>query len=184
MRVRPVRCPYCGAYASMNVNSWPIRYIIYSRQHSIVSDHENQPKATCVVKMIHMKMGREGYVFGSSLSVLRNLKCTAYTSRLITDVPTKAINDIYRLFGIECPEAIDFTSEGGLILESERKKENGRKAAAGNKDVPKRKPGRPKGSLNRKTLERMRLEEENPPVKRRPGRPKGSKNKKEKDNGK
>ena len=31
LRVRPVRCPYCGAYASMNVNSWPIRYIIYSR---------------------------------------------------------------------------------------------------------------------------------------------------------
>lgn len=50
--------------------------------------------------MIHMKMGKEGYVFGSSLSVLRNLKCTAYTSKLITDVPPNAINDIYRLFGI------------------------------------------------------------------------------------
>ena len=56
--------------------------------------------ATCVVKMIHMKMGKEGYVFGSSLSVLRNLKYTAYTSKLITDVPPNAINDIYRLFGI------------------------------------------------------------------------------------
>ena len=98
-------------------------------------------------------------------------------------MPTKAINDIYSLFGIKCPEVIDFTSEGGLILESERKKEKGRKAAAGNRDVPKRKPGRPKGSLNRKTLARMRLEAENAPEKRRPGRPKGSKNKKAQDTG-
>lgn len=134
--------------------------------------------------MIHMKMGKEGYVFGSSLSVLRNLKCTAYTSKLITDVPPNAINDIYRLFGIKCPEAIDFTSEGGLILESERKKEKGRKAAAGNRDLPKRKPGRPKGILNMKTLARMSLEAENPPEKRRSWRPKGSKNKKAQDTGK
>ena len=44
--------------------------------------------------------------------------------------------------------------------------------------VPKRKPGRPKGSKNRKTLEREVLQQqEHQPVKRKPGRPKGSKNK-------
>lgn len=44
---------------------------------------------------------------------------------------------------------------------------------------PKRKPGRPKGSKNKKTLEReaAMAAEFHPPVKRRPGRPKGSKNK-------
>lgn len=52
-------------------------------------------------------------------------------------------------------------------------------------DKPRRKPGRPKGSKNKKTLERERLAAEAaakgvlPPekVKRKPGRPKGSKNK-------
>ena len=44
--------------------------------------------------------------------------------------------------------------------------------------TPKRKPGRPKGSKNKKTLEReARLLQEPQPVKRKPGRPKGSKNK-------
>ena len=88
-------------------------------------------------------------------------------------MPTKGIKDIYILFGIKCPDAIDFTSEGGLDLEPERKKEKVQKTADGNKDVPKMPPGRPKGSLNRKTLERMRL-----------GRRNGSKNKKSKDTGK
>lgn len=139
--------------------------------------------ATCIVKMIHMKMGKEGYVLGSSLAVLRNLKCTAYTSRLITDVPTKAINDIYSLFGIKCPEAIDFTSEGGLNYSFEVKKAKTQEPVMdGGKEVaPKRKVGRPKGSLNRKTLERMKMEAENPPVKRKPGRPKGSRNRKDKE---
>lgn len=41
--------------------------------------------------------------------------------------------------------------------------------------IPKRKPGRPKGSKNKKTIEREALEAQ--PVKRGPGRPKGSKNK-------
>ena len=52
--------------------------------------------------------------------------------------------------------------------------------------MTRRKPGRPKGSKNKKTLERERLAAEAaakgvlPPekVKRKPGRPKGSKNKK------
>lgn len=43
-------------------------------------------------------------------------------------------------------------------------------------DSPKRGPGRPKGSKNKKTLEREALEKNM--VKRKPGRPKGSKNKK------
>ena len=53
---------------------------------------------------------------------------------------------------------------------------------AARKLLPKgRKVGRPKGSLNRKTLERMKMEAENPPVKRKPGRPKGSRNRKDKE---
>lgn len=50
------------------------------------------------------------------------------------------------------------------------------------KDIPakeKRGPGRPKGSLNKKTIERMKQEENmTPKEKRKPGRPKGSLNKK------
>ncbi len=56
---------------------------------------------------------------------------------------------------------------------SKNKKTLEREANAVN--VPKRKPGRPKGSKNKKTLEREAFMAQ--PVKRKPGRPKGSKNK-------
>ena len=52
-----------------------------------------------------------------------------------------------------------------------------KKKAAAVSDAPKRKPGRPKGSKNKKTLEREANGIAEQP-KRRPGRPKGSKNKK------
>lgn len=46
-------------------------------------------------------------------------------------------------------------------------------------ETPKRRPGRPKGSKNKKTLEREAAMANMPPApKRKPGRPKGSKNKK------
>jgi len=50
---------------------------------------------------------------------------------------------------------------------------------AGLSGLPKRGPGRPKGSLNKKTIERMEREKAEgiePKPKRKPGRPKGSKN--------
>ena len=56
---------------------------------------------------------------------------------------------------------------------SKNKKTLEREANAIN--IPKRKPGRPKGSKNKKTLEREALAAQS--MKRRPGRPKGSKNK-------
>ena len=138
--------------------------------------------ATCIVKMIHMKLGKEGYVLGSSLAVLRNPKCTAYTSRLITDVPPKAMNDMYSLFGFKCHKVIDFTSESGLNYQFGQKTEKANEKEKDNKkdDALKSRRGRPKGSLNKKTIERMKLEAEHPAEKRGPERPKGSKNKKPK----
>ena len=56
---------------------------------------------------------------------------------------------------------------------SKNKKTLEREANAFN--IPKRKPGRPKGSKNKKTLEREALAAQS--IKRKPGRPKGSKNK-------
>ncbi len=67
-------------------------------------------------------------------------------------------------------------------LEPEVKRKRGRPKKVKDKeedDKPKRKPGRPAGSKNKKTLEREALEALQPQkVKRKPGRPKGSKNKK------
>lgn len=66
-----------------------------------------------------------------------------------------------------------------------KEKSLAKEKSAEDDDKPRRKPGRPKGSKNKKTLERERLAAEAaakgvlPPekVKRKPGRPKGSKNK-------
>ena len=74
-------------------------------------------------------------------------------------------------------------SQVRTIPELEKKR---RKSGAGpsktpkDPDAPKRKPGRPKGSKNKKTLEREKELAEHPELakpKRKPGRPKGSKNK-------
>lgn len=61
-------------------------------------------------------------------------------------------------FGIRDPEAIDFTFEDGLNLEFELKKAKVQETAANSKKVPKKTLGRPKVSLNRKIIERMKLE--------------------------
>jgi len=61
-----------------------------------------------------------------------------------------------------------------------RPKGSGRKGkvAAAGSDKPKKGRGRPKGSLNRKTIERLKNQPEQPEqIKRGKGRPKGSKNK-------
>ena len=68
------------------------------------------------------------------------------------------------------PETVKPKRKPGRPKGSKNKKTLEREANA--VDIPKRKPGRPKGSKNRKTLEREAMMQ-----KRRPGRPKGSKNK-------
>lgn len=68
------------------------------------------------------------------------------------------------------PEAVMPKRKPGRPRGSKNKKTLEREAHA--VDTPKRKPGRPKGSKNKKTLEREALLQ-----KRKPGRPKGSKNK-------
>ena len=141
--------------------------------------------ATCVVKMIQLRLKEANLFFGSRLACLRNQKCTIYENRVVTDEPQREANDTYKAFGMKCPDAIpindgrisyDPPQAGTIPKERKKRKKSNTGDNADNK--PKRR-GRPKGSKNKKTLEReAALSAQSPAKKRGRGRPKGSKNKK------
>lgn len=151
--------------------------------------------ASCAVKMIQLRLKVADLFLGSRLECMRNQKCTIYQNRIVTDDAQKEVNDTYAAFGMKCPAAIPVV-DGVLEYvppvsdtlppeknEHKRKKRGGNKAAPDSSNARKpathRKPGRPKGSKNKKTLEREALEKEFPAQsKRGRGRPKGSQNKK------
>lgn len=151
--------------------------------------------ASCAVKMIQLRLKVADLFLGSRLECMRNQKCTIYQNRIVTDDAQKEVNDTYAAFGMKCPSAIPIV-DGALEYvppvsdtlppekkKRKRKKRGENKASPDSSDARKPaahcKPGRPKGSKNKKTLEREALEKELPAQsKRSRGRPKGSKNKK------
>lgn len=145
--------------------------------------------ASCAVKMIQMRLKTADLFFGSRLACLRNQKCTIYSNRIVTDEPQKEANDTYKVFGISCPASIPIVDEKlsytfpvpGSLPEQKKKRQKKQKEKSSDSEQPKRKAGRPKGSKNKKTLEKEALLEnstENQSKQSGRGRPKGSKNKK------
>lgn len=146
--------------------------------------------ASCAVKMIQLRLKTADRFLGSRLECMRNQKCTIYQNRVVTDHPQKEVNGTYLAFGIKCPSSIPIMN--GVLkysppepdtLPPEKKRRSRKKNAAREEkqttEAAKRKRGRPKGSKNKKTLERERQESgQEPKPKRKRGRPKGSKNKK------
>ena len=144
-----------------------------------------------------MQLKEANLFFGSRIACLRNQKCTIYQNRIVTDEPQKEANDSYKALGIACPEEIPILNgrivytppESGTFSPVKGKKQKSKKqtqkddvgyqaqAIPSEKTPVKR--GRPKGSKNKKTLEREAKELANGGIlKRGKGRPKGSKNKK------
>ena len=148
--------------------------------------------ASCAVKMIQLRLKEANLFFGSRLACLRNQKCTIYANRIVTDVPQKEANDSYKALGIICPAEIPVRDDGivytppesgSLPPEKKKRRKKKQKAITAVKEPTNAVPGkrgRPKGSKNKKTLEReaMLAAQGIVPVKRKSGRPKGSKNKK------
>lgn len=149
--------------------------------------------ASCAVKMIQMRLKIADLFLGSRLECMRNQKCTIYANRVVTDDPQREVNETYKAFGMKCPSSIPIVN--GLLsynppasdsLPPEkrqyRRKTKDEKTSAKSPEQSKeslvhRKPGRPKGAKNKKTLERESMQKTQQP-KRGRGRPKGSKNKK------
>ncbi len=143
--------------------------------------------ATCVVKMIQLRLKEANLFFGSRLACLRNQKCTVYGNRIVTDEPQKEANDTYKAFGLKCPDSIPVIdgrlsynppNPGTIPQERKKRKKADKDSPSQKQDAPKKR-GRPKGSKNRKTLVReASLAAQGVEPKRGRGRPKGSKNKK------
>lgn len=148
--------------------------------------------ASCTVKMIQLRLKEANLFFGSRLACLRNQKCTIYTNRIVTDEPQKEANDSYKALGIICPAEIPVKEgkmiyvppESGSLPPEKRKHKKRQKSSEKNAEASATtesgKRGRPKGSKNKKTLEREALQAAQGivPIKRKRGRPPGSKNKK------
>ena len=142
--------------------------------------------ATCVVKMIQLRLKEANLFFGSRLACLRNQKCTIYENRIVTDEPQREANDTYRAFKLICPDSIpiingslSYTPPESGTIPKERKRRRKTDPSNDETNGKNKHRGRPKGSKNRKTLEReAALTAEGNKQKRGRGRPKGSKNKK------
>jgi len=152
--------------------------------------------ASCAVRMLQNELKTADLFLGSRLQCMRNQKCTVYENRIVTDIPQREANETYTALKIDCPASIQITN--GVLQYTPPKPDDAAKkparkksesAASGKKTSKKQTPvenaapkkrGRPKGSKNRKTLEREALMREQGivEVKRGRGRPKGSRNKK------
>lgn len=141
--------------------------------------------ATCVVKMIQLRLKETNLFFGSRLACLRNQKCTIYKNRIVTDEPQREANDTYKAFKMVCPDSIPIINgclshtppeAGSIPKERKRRRKKTENTSVRQKEQKPRHRGRPKGSKNKKTLEREAAQRVT--LKRGRGRPKGSKNKK------
>ncbi len=156
--------------------------------------------ACCAVKLMQSRLDAAGLPFGPRLEILRTQKCTRYGNRIVVDVPQKPARETYNVLGISIPKSIPRAGDGlryappaveplpapgpdsgaDHAAPEDAGMQKQSPAAPEQEAKPKRGPGRPKGSKNRKTLEREEREraEEKAKPKRGPGRPKGSKNRK------
>jgi hypothetical protein len=147
--------------------------------------------AACSIKMIQLRLKADQMMMGSRLECMSMQHCNVYQSRIVIDPADAIQNESYEACGIACPTSIFFKDgrlayqhADSLSLPPEKKKRKPRsnKTADTSEGKPKKpgKRGRPKGSKNKKTLEReaaLKASGEAPTY-RGPGRPKGSKNKK------
>lgn len=146
--------------------------------------------ACCTVKMIQLQLKADQMLMGSRLSCMSLQHCIVYKSRIVIEPADALANETYTSCGIKCPTSIpiveghlQYEHAGSLTLPPEKQhkiaEKKTQKDQSAEPKVP-RKRGRPKGSKNRKTLEREAAMVAAGMVKphRGPGRPKGSKNKK------
>ena len=113
---------------------------------------------------------------------MRNQTCMIFKNKIVTEMPQKEENDVYKACGITWPVSIPIIN-GKLAYsrpDYEKQKEKTSKTKSRRDDTVRKKRGRPKGSKNKKTIEKeAELKAKGiKPVKRGRGRPKGSKNKK------
>ncbi len=148
--------------------------------------------AATVVMLLHHKLKSGGLGAWESLNALNFLACTRYPARVVVNPRSKEEADVFRAAGIECPHALPLA--GGRLCYAppaavDRPLEDdpvpAEQSGGERNEGRKGKRGRPKGSKNRKTLEREALaaagggaDQGGSGGKRGPGRPKGSKNRK------
>lgn len=138
--------------------------------------------ASCCMRMFQIQLKSNDLLLGNRLKFMRNQTCMIFKNKIVTEMPQKEENDVYKACGITWPVSIPIIN--GRLAYSRPNYENQKiktpKAKSRRDDAVRKKRGRPKGSKNKKTIEKeAELKAKGiKPVKRGRGRPKGSKNKK------
>ncbi len=153
--------------------------------------------ATCIIKMIQIRLKESNMYLGSRLDFLHGQKCIVYTDRVVTNAPEKEANETFKVFGINCPAVLRI-KDGKLQYEmpaptyperrEEEKQEDDVKIEQNDRssensadtEDTQQENVRSQESKEQKTIEPESQEspQQTPQVKRGRGRPKGSKNKK------
>ena len=142
--------------------------------------------ATCIVKMIQIKLKEGNLLLGSRMDYLHNQKCIVYESKIVTETPQKEANETYKAFGITCPSVL-LIKNGKLQYEistdpispQKKKRKVGQKEVLPeNASQEQQQSGVPQTSKKEQPLEPEAKNADPQQQKRGRGRPKGSKNKK------
>ncbi len=154
--------------------------------------------AATVAALVHLKLKSGGLGVWEGLNALNFLACTQYPARVVVNPLNKVATDVFKAAGIECPHVLPlaggklcYAPPAAVARPLEDDPVQAEPSGAERKEGQKGRRGRPKGSKNKKTLEREALAEAQAGAdrqggeapggsgeKRGPGRPKGSKNKK------
>ena len=159
--------------------------------------------ATCVVKMIQLRLQVANLFCASRLVYMRNQKCTIYKNFILPDIATKEVNDVYKCFNIYYPKKIVFEDNkikykppeidiDSILPRSQKNSKNATSSPAsddGNNategSVPKKKSSTFSDKVAQTKVENTsnddskdNLPKDSQSMRRGRGRPKGSKNKK------
>ncbi|MBQ9303888.1 transposase [Butyrivibrio sp.] len=65
---------------------------------------------TAIIRFIQIQLNDSEKYLGSRIEALRTQKVICYDTKIVPDAPEKLGNDVYKAFGITCPQSIPITS--------------------------------------------------------------------------
>ena len=140
--------------------------------------------AACATKMLQLRL-KTVDLFCARMAILRNLKCTIYSSHIVTDTPQSIANETYTALNIDCPSSFPIVGgrlkyeipEGGTPAKKKQRKRNAKSSSSekASKKSPSKEtekaaaPGKSDGqnndSVNKKQLVQEAPEQDGQPPK-------------------
>ncbi len=69
-----------------------------------------------IAKMLQLDLRRTDYTVESALLNLRNQKCKVFDREVLPQGAVKKVNDVYKLFKLQCPDSIPRRKADGFAV--------------------------------------------------------------------